>query len=61
MKKAKKVGALFCALMIVTTLIPTTFAVETKEEFIDLGDGFYAVVTFEQTPHEPCGRYCFRE
>lgn len=55
MKKAKKVAALFCALMIVTTLIPTTFAVETKEEFIDLGDGFYAVVTFEQTPMSHAG------
>lgn len=50
MKKIKKVAALLCAFMVVASFIPAAFAVEAKEEIIDLGDGFYAVVSVTQVP-----------
>lgn len=55
MKKVKRAAALLCALMVAVSLIPTTFASEAKEEVIDLGDGFYAVVTLEQSPMSRAG------
>lgn len=59
MKKAKKVAALLCALIIMVSLIPATFAAEAKEEVVDLGDGFYAVITVTQGPMTRSGDTVF--
>lgn len=48
--KTKRISALLCAAMMLVSLLTPAVAAESKEEIIDLGDGFYAVVTVEQGP-----------
>lgn len=48
--KTKRISALLCAAMMLVSLLTPAMAAESKEEIIDLGDGFYAVVTVGQSP-----------
>lgn len=53
--KTKRISALLCAAMMLVSLLTPAVAAERKEEIIDLGDGFYAVVTVEQGPMTRAG------
>lgn len=53
--KTKRISALLCAAMMLVSLLTPAMAAESKEEIIDLGDGFYAVVTVEQGPMTRAG------
>ena len=46
--KSKKFSAFLCAAMMLVSLLTPVMAAEGKEEIIDLGDGFYAVVTLDE-------------
>lgn len=46
--------ALLCALTLVFSLCTPALAVE-KQEIVDLGDGFYAVITLDQVPMSRAG------
>ena len=48
--KAKRISAFLCAAMMLVSLLTPAMAAEGKEEVIDLGDGFYAVVTVDELP-----------
>lgn len=52
--KAKRLLALSCACFLVLSLFTSALAVE-EQEIIDLGDGFYVVVTTEQMPMSRAG------
>lgn len=54
MKKAR-IAALFCAIILTISLLPSTKAAESKEKIIDLGDGFYVVEAIEYTPSSRSG------
>ncbi len=47
--KTKRSFALLCALVFIVSVFTPALAAEGKE-IIDLGDGFYAVITLEQGP-----------
>lgn len=47
--KTKRFSALFCVCLLTLCLLTPTMAAE-EQEIIDLGDGFYIVVTTEQMP-----------
>ena len=53
--KTKRIPAFLCAAMMLVSLLTPAMAAESKEEVIDLGDGFYAVVTVEQGPMTRAG------
>lgn len=53
--KIKKFSALLCGAAMLVSLLTPTMAAENKEEIIDLGDGFYAVVTLEEGPMTRAG------
>lgn len=48
--KTKRISALLCAAMMLVSLLTPAVAAEDKAEIIDLGDGFYAVVTLNEGP-----------
>lgn len=52
--KLRKFLALLCALALVCALFPSALATE-PQEVIDLGDGFYAVITLTQIPMTRAG------
>ena len=53
--KSKKFSAFLCAAMMLVSLLTPAMAAENKEEIVDLGDGFYAVVTLEEGPMTRAG------
>lgn len=53
--KTKRISALLCAAMMLVSLLTPAMAAESKEEIIDLGDGFYAVVTADEMPMTRAG------
>ena len=52
--KLRKALALLCAVALVCALFTSALAAE-PQEIIDLGDGFYAVITLNQTPMTRAG------
>lgn len=48
--KAKRISAFLCAAMMLVSLLIPAMVAEGKEDVIDLGDGFYAVVTVDELP-----------
>ena len=53
--KIKKLSALLCGAAMLVSLLTPAMAAEAKEEIIDLGDGFYAVVTVDEGPMTRAG------
>lgn len=53
--RTKRIPALLCAAMMLVSLLTPAMAAESKEEVIDLGDGFYAVVTVDELPMTRAG------
>lgn len=53
--KAKRFSAFLCAAMMLVSLLTPAMAAETEKEVIDLGDGFYAVVTLDEMPMTRAG------
>lgn len=52
----KKVLTTICALVLTCSFLPSASAAEPDREIIDLGDGFYAVVTLTQLKARASGK-----
>ncbi len=53
--KTKKLLALLCGAAMMVSLLTPAMAAENRREVIDMGDGFYAVVTMEEMPMTRAG------